>query len=93
MKRLLLPALLLLSSPAWADVMMPDEDRLPPPVEEPKPSVAPSPVQPNPVQPSPSPETQFEPKGRSGCMAATSLTVALAALMASWLTRGKRQTA
>ena len=94
MKRLLLPALLLLASPAWADIIMPDEEDVRPPVEEPKPSVAPSPSQPSPAaQPRPTPETEFEVKGRRGCMAATSLSVALAALLASWLTRGKRQTA
>lgn len=81
MKRLLLPALLLLSSPAWADIV-PDDDWSPP-VEAPEPSTAPK----------PSHEPDLETKGRSGCMAATSLSLALAALMAGWLTRGKRQTA
>lgn len=81
MKRLLLPALLLLSSPAWADIV-PDDDGSPP-VEDPEPSTAPKPHH----------ETDLETKGRSGCMAATSLSLGLAALMAGWLTRGKRQTA
>lgn len=87
MKRLLLPALLLLSSPAWADIA-PDRDWQRP-AAEPKPAADPKPA----TDPKPSPETASETKGRSGCMAATSLSIALAALMASWLTRGRRQAA
>lgn len=87
MKRLLLPALLLLSSPAWADI--PPSDDWPPPAEEPKPAEAPKPS----AAPSPQHETASEVKGRTGCMAATSLSLTLAALAAGWLLRDKRRIA
>jgi hypothetical protein len=83
MKRLLLPALLLLSSPAWADIV-PDDDDLPETVEDTKvPAAAPSSHS----------ESASEVKGRTGCMAATSLSLTLAAFAAGWLLRDKRRIA
>jgi len=88
MKRLLLPALLLLSSPAWADIV--PDDNWPETVEDTKaPAVEPEPA----AAPSPHSEPASEVKGRTGCMAATSLSLTLAALAAGWLFRDKRRIA
>ncbi|HEX8698607.1 MAG TPA: hypothetical protein VF815_07210 [Myxococcaceae bacterium] len=89
MKRLLLPALLLLSSPAWADIL-PSKDDWTETVEDTKvPEVEPQPA----AAPSPPPEPASEVKGRTGCMAATSLSLTLAAVAAGWLLRDKRRIA
>ncbi len=90
MKRLLLPALLLLSSPAWADIVPDDDDDVPETVQDTKaPTVEPEPA----AAPSPQPETASEVKGRTGCLAATSLSLTLAAVAAGWLLRDKRRIA
>ena len=89
MKRLLLPALLLISSPAWADIV-PDDDDVPETVQDTKaPAVEPEPA----AAPSPQPEAASEVKGRTGCLAATSLSLTLAAVAVGRLLRDKRRIA